>query len=88
MSGFTLDDLRSLLRDCAGEDEGVDLSGDIADTPLHDLGYESLAVVELGVRLERFHGLPPDGATLQAVMTPRQIVALVGAGPADVAVSP
>ncbi|MFD5756102.1 acyl carrier protein, partial [Streptomyces sp. NPDC127044] len=51
-SEFTLDDLRRILQEGAGVDEGVDLDGDILDEPFEVLGYESLALLETGSRIE------------------------------------
>ncbi|MFD0468421.1 acyl carrier protein [Nonomuraea thailandensis] len=56
MKELTLDDLRHLMRISAGEDESIDLEGDIIDLGFRDLGYDSLAVLELASRLERDWG--------------------------------
>ena len=50
---FTLDDLKRILLQAAGAEEGVDLDGDILDTPFDVLGYESLALLETGGFIER-----------------------------------
>lgn len=62
MARFTLDDLKQALRTAAGEDESVDLDGDILDTEFGDLGYDSLAILETASLLERSLGvqLPDD----------------------------
>ena len=56
MNAFTLDDLRRILRACAGEAESIDLDGDIVDIPFDELGYDSLALLELASRVEREYG--------------------------------
>ena len=43
MPQFTLEDLKRVLREAAGEDESVDLDGGIMDTEFGELGYDSLA---------------------------------------------
>jgi act minimal PKS acyl carrier protein len=53
MARFTLDDLKQALRTAAGEDESVDLDGDILDTDFGDLGYDSLAILETASLVER-----------------------------------
>lgn len=67
MARFTLDDLKQALRTAAGEDESVDLDGDILDTDFGDLGYDSLAVMETASLIERGFGvrLPDDDVGLQ-----------------------
>jgi minimal PKS acyl carrier protein len=74
---FTLDDLRRILRECAGADENVDLDGDILDVDFDDLGYESLALLETGSRIERDYGIRLDESALTEAGTPRALVDLV-----------
>jgi len=75
MTQFTLDDLRRILREGAG-DSGT-LDGDITDVPFTDLGYDSLAMLELSSRVEREYAVPiPDDAAL-AMRTPGAAVAYI-----------
>jgi len=74
---FTLDDLRRILLESAGAEEGVDLYGDIADTDFEELGYESLALLETGGRIEREFGLSLDDVNLSDITTPRALVTAV-----------
>jgi minimal PKS acyl carrier protein len=77
MSQFTIEDLTRVMRECAGEDDGVSLDGDIATVPFDDLGYDSLALLETASRIEREYGVPlPDGV-LADVRTPEDFVRLV-----------
>ncbi|MEU9168968.1 acyl carrier protein [Streptomyces sp. NPDC048420] len=74
---FTLDDLRRILLEAAGADEGVDLEGDILDEEFESLGYESLALLETGSRIEREYGIALDEELLSDVQTPRTLIAAV-----------
>jgi len=74
---LTIDDLRRILREGAGADEGVDLDGDILDTPFEELGYESLALLETGSRIDREFGIELDDATLVDAETPRALIEAV-----------
>jgi minimal PKS acyl carrier protein len=74
---FTLDDLRKILLEAAGAEEGVDLNGDILDTEFEVLGYESLALLETGGRIEREYGITLDEDALTDSPTPRVLIALV-----------
>ncbi|MGW7514328.1 acyl carrier protein [Streptomyces sp. NPDC054796] len=74
---FTLDDLRRILREGAGET--VDLDGDILDTGFEELGYESLALLETGGRIEREYGITLDDAALTDAVTPRALIEAVNA---------
>lgn len=74
---FTLDDLKRILLEGAGADEGVDLDGDILDTGFEELGYESLALLETGGRIEREFGITLDDDVLTDAQTPRALIAAV-----------
>jgi act minimal PKS acyl carrier protein len=74
---FTLDDLRRILRAGAGADEEVDLDGEILDTDFEALGYESIALLETGVRVEQEFGITLADETLIEARTPRALIAAV-----------
>jgi act minimal PKS acyl carrier protein len=74
---FTLDDLRRILLEAAGEEEGVDLTGDIIDTEFSALGYESLALLETGSRIEREYDVSLEDSALTDAVTPRGLIDIV-----------
>lgn len=74
---FTIDDLKAILREGAGADEGVDLDGDILDAEFDALGYESLAMLETAGRIEREYGISLDEEIFADARTPRALIALV-----------
>jgi act minimal PKS acyl carrier protein len=74
---FTIEDLKRILREGAGTDEAVDLDGDIADSDFDELGYESLALLETGGRIEREYGISLDEDALAEARTPAALVDLV-----------
>ncbi|MFG2606217.1 acyl carrier protein [Streptomyces sp. NPDC048514] len=69
---FTMDVLRRILREGAGED--VDLDGDIDDVTFGDLGYDSLALLETGARIGREYGIELEDTVFVDAETPRQLV--------------
>jgi minimal PKS acyl carrier protein len=77
MSQFTLDDLRRVMRVCAGEDAASDLDGDIAQRPFDELGYDSLALLETASRIEREYRVALPDDLLGDIHTPADFVALV-----------
>ncbi|PZT70875.1 actinorhodin polyketide synthase [Streptomyces sp. SW4] len=77
MRQFELDDLKALLRECAGEEEGVDLDGDVVDVPFAELGYDSLAILQTTGRIERDFGVALDEEALDEADTPRAYLDLV-----------
>ncbi len=79
----TLADLTRMLREGAGEEEGIDLDGDVIDTPFNELGYDSLALLQVIGEIQREYGIEiPDDAIVDAE-TPRALLSLVNAGRAD-----
>jgi act minimal PKS acyl carrier protein len=76
---LTLDELKTIMRACAGEDEQIDLDGDILDTSFVNLGYDSLALLETAARIERAYGIKLDDDTVADARTPRAFIAVVNA---------
>jgi act minimal PKS acyl carrier protein len=77
MKTMTLDDLRRILRECAGSDEGLEAGEAALDTAFDDLGYDSLALMESASRIQKEFGVAiPDGEITE-VETPRALLGLV-----------
>lgn len=77
MSELTIGRLREVMRECAGEDESVNLDADIMDITFIDLGYDSLALLETASRLEREFGVALPEETVTEIETPRELISLV-----------
>ncbi|MFF5924073.1 acyl carrier protein [Streptomyces flavochromogenes] len=78
MATFTQADLVGHIRQAAGEDEGFDLDGDIADITFADMGYDSVAMVEVTLQVERELGIGlPEDDRASKNSTPKQFVELV-----------
>jgi minimal PKS acyl carrier protein len=74
---MTLEDLRTIMRQC-GVEEGIDLDSDlILDMGLGELGYDSLAILEITTAAQHFspRPIPEDEAT--GTTTPRQLLEFV-----------
>ncbi len=76
MSGFTIEDLKRIVREGAGE-EGESLHGDVLDVPFADLGYDSVAMLETVSRIEREYGLALADEVAAEARTPRQMLDVV-----------
>jgi act minimal PKS acyl carrier protein len=74
---LTLEGLTTIMKVAAGADEGIDLDGDILDVEFADLGYDSLALMETGSRIERQFGVKLNEATILSATTPRAFLAVV-----------
>ncbi|MEV0161337.1 act minimal PKS acyl carrier protein [Nonomuraea fuscirosea] len=79
MREFTLDDLKRILRASGGESDVTSLEGDIADIAFGDLGYDSLAVLELAGRVEDEYAVVVPDAAVQELPTPAAVVDFVNA---------
>lgn len=74
---FTLDDLKRILIASAGEAEGIDLDGDILDASFVDLGYESVAMLELNRKIQIEFKVKLDDVEFIEAETPRALLLLV-----------
>ena len=71
---FALTDLVRLLEESAGVAEGVDLDGDVLETSFLELGYDSLALLQVTGRIKREYDIPlPDDVVADA-LTPRGLL--------------
>jgi acyl carrier protein len=77
MNDMTLENLRQILTDCAGEDGVVDLGGEILDMSFTDLGYDSLALLEAAAQVQRQFGIALGDDLMAVLETPRQFIAQV-----------
>ncbi len=74
MQQFTLDHLNRIMRESGGDN---DLNGATVDTSFSDLGYDSLAVLEIAARIgQDFTVLLSDDAVEQ-LETPSNTVTMV-----------
>jgi minimal PKS acyl carrier protein len=74
---LTLDDLRTILRDSGGVEEGVDLDGDISNATFEELGYDSLALLEASTNIEQTFGVRLDDPTFRDAATPKALMDVV-----------
>lgn len=79
MSELTLSELKEIMRASAGVAEGVNLDGDIVDVEFADLGYDSLAVLELASQVERRYGIPIPDEAVSEMPTPGRALEFINA---------
>lgn len=78
MARITLDSLKDLLAKAGGEGADVpSLDGDVIDTPFADLGYDSLAMLEVTSMVELAYDISLDDDVAQTAGTPRNLLDLV-----------
>ena len=74
MAEFTLDDVRRILRECAGEADSVSLDEEIGHLSFEEMGYDSLARMELAARIQQeFPVVIPDEA-VDELPTPQAVI--------------
>lgn len=78
MSRFTVDDIRRILRDCAGEPDSVSLEDDIGTISFEEMGYDSLAVLEMAARIQQEFLVAIPDETVSELPTPDAVVGYVG----------
>ncbi|MFJ1749682.1 acyl carrier protein [Streptomyces sp. NPDC088116] len=74
---FSIDDLKQILLDGAGEPEGPGVEAATVDLDFQDLGYDSLAILETCTRIEREFGVALGEEVLGEARTPRALVEVV-----------
>jgi len=79
MAHLTLEDLKATLRAAAGEDESIDLDGEILDTEFGELGYDSLAILETASLIGRRFGVQLPEDEVGELRTPRELIDFVNA---------
>ncbi|MFC6085816.1 acyl carrier protein [Sphaerisporangium aureirubrum] len=74
MTTFGLDDMRRIMGGCAGVPETIDLNDDIGDITFVDLGYDSLAVLEMAARIQQELGVRIPDDAVDEMKTPQAAV--------------
>lgn len=77
MNRIDLDELRQILRAHVWDSDEVDLDGDIADIEFSELGYDSLAVLEVCGQVERRYGVQISAEAVAEMPTPARAVAYI-----------
>lgn len=77
MAELTIDELKGFLLRAVGDDESIDLSGDILDANLTELGFDSLAIIDTTSRLEQHFKIKLPESETSGIETPRNFLDLV-----------
>ncbi|MGC4769693.1 acyl carrier protein [Micromonospora sp. DT44] len=79
MNHFTVHDLTRILRSCGDSGTVDDLAETDLDTPVAELGFDSLAMLEVASVVQREYGVPMPDEALDHMITARSTVAYVNA---------
>lgn len=77
MSALTIEGLKEILSEAAGEDDSFKAGQDILDTPFIELGFDSLALLETVALIKRRYGVGVGDDELADIETPRELLAKV-----------
>ena len=77
MSDFSLTTLKEILRDCAGEGDGMSPDGDVRDIPFAELGYDSIALLETAGKIQQLYGVQLADDAVTEARTPDDFLTLV-----------
>lgn len=81
MSELTMDELTVLLRECAGDAEEVDLeTADASEISFVELGYDSLALLQVAGAVKREYGVELPDDDVIGVETPQSLLQLINSG--------
>jgi act minimal PKS acyl carrier protein len=78
MSGITVDDVRRILRACAGEPDAIAMEAEFGEITFEEMGYDSLARLEMAARIQQefLVAIPED--KVDELHTPDAVVTYVG----------
>jgi minimal PKS acyl carrier protein len=77
MRQFSPDDLTGIMRRCAGMEEAVSLDGPALDRSYEEMGYDSLAVLEIQAQIERELGVRLGDDAVELMPTPSTTISYI-----------
>jgi minimal PKS acyl carrier protein len=77
MNTFTLNDLRTIIRESAGDADVHDPGTEIEHTSYAELGYDSLVLLEIAARIKQGFAVDVPDDTVAAGSTPATTVTAV-----------
>lgn len=79
MSTITVADLREILSASVGVEDDVYFDGDHLHVDFAELGYDSLALLELASQVQRKYGVPIPDEAIREMSTPQAAVDYINA---------
>jgi len=77
MRAFTLDDLKGIMQRAGGIDGASELDVESADTSFYDLGYDSLAVLEIAARIQEDFTVRLSDDMVERLASPSDAISVV-----------
>lgn len=79
MAGFTLNEFRGIVAKCFEGADAAALDEAALGTEFDDLGYDSIVVYEIAVRIQDDHGVDIPDEALDEIKTPGAFIEYVAA---------
>jgi acyl carrier protein len=77
MSQLTIDELKTVMLRCSGLPDQASVAGDIRDVTFEDLGYDSLAVLEIASAMQRQYKIEISDESIETMTTPGAVLDFV-----------
>ncbi len=74
MPHFALNDFKRIVGDAAGLHLALDIDGSSLDVPLTELGFDSIAMLEVAMLLQEEIGVTVPDELLVRLRTPREVI--------------
>ncbi|MGY1434615.1 acyl carrier protein [Streptomyces reniochalinae] len=74
MSSISFDDLKAIMSRCTGELDGRELTESDLSTSFTEIGYDSLAVLEIASQLQREYGLQIPDEAIEEMDSPQAVI--------------
>lgn len=84
MSSISFVDLKAIMSRCIGGLDGKELTEADLTTPFIDIGFDSLAVLEIASQLQREYGLQIPDEAIEEMDSPKAVIDYVNASLAAV----
>ncbi|MFJ8107281.1 acyl carrier protein [Streptomyces sp. NPDC096132] len=74
MSTISFEDLKAIMSRCIGELDGQEITENDLGTSFTDLGYDSLAVLEIASQVQREYGLKIPDEAIESMDSPQAVI--------------
>lgn len=79
MSTMNIDDLKAVMNRCTGQLDGSELTAADLGTSFPEIGFDSLAVLEIASQIQREYGLQIPDEAIETMDCPQAVIDYVNA---------
>jgi minimal PKS acyl carrier protein len=74
MAELTLDGLKTIMSSCSGADEASEVTPEVAGVEFGELGYDSLAVLEMVTHIQRQYRITIPDEAVEEITSPTSLI--------------